>query len=309
MSFDDYSWHNHLELKLRRTTGVAFQTFFSDVMECAHGSDFFRLKPQGSLGDKGCDGYLKSTGEVFACYGAQNGAAGSQAGLIGKMHDDFGKAKAELSSIMKSWTWTHNLIEGLPVDAVLAFEQLESDHPNIAFSIFGPPRFRSQFEALTIQQREAFIGPSARREDFLRLQIIELRETVNALITAVELDDAQPEQISPVSPKKLEYNDIPSSWAQMIQNGRLNAHLVTGYFQDHFDALRGEKVARIFRSKYSELKAQGLSPRDIMAELYGFVAGVDAVPAERQVAVYSLLAHLFESCDIFENPPLPEGVS
>lgn len=53
---NDLSWHWLLELKLRRTTGNAFQTFFADVMEARYGDDYVRVKAYGSLGDKGCDG-------------------------------------------------------------------------------------------------------------------------------------------------------------------------------------------------------------------------------------------------------------
>ena len=57
-----YWWRIALELKLRKSSGDAFQDFFSTVMAKAHGADFVRLRAFGSLGDKGCDGYLESMG-------------------------------------------------------------------------------------------------------------------------------------------------------------------------------------------------------------------------------------------------------
>ena len=66
-----------------------------------HGDDYVRTRPFGKLGDKGCDGYLQSTGDVFACYGALNADAGKVAYLIEKMKSDFEKAKKALSGIMK----------------------------------------------------------------------------------------------------------------------------------------------------------------------------------------------------------------
>jgi hypothetical protein len=65
--------------------------------------------------------------------------------------------------------------------------------------------------------------------------------------------------------------------------------------------MRGEALAAIFRNRYSDLKAQGLPPDTILAELYNFVAGPGAVSISRQVATNSLLSFLFENCDIFEN--------
>ena len=302
----DSSWHCHFELKLRRTNGVAFQSFFSDVLETRHGSDFVRLKPQGSLGDKGCDGYLQSTGTVFACYGAQNGATGRQSALIGKIHDDFAKAEQDLKGIMNAWCWSHNLIEGMPADALLAFNKLQQEHPELGFEMFGPPRLRKLFEELSDDEREGFLGPLARRMDFFNLQVTEVRELSDALISAADTFDGTNASVDPVSPQKLEFNDIPAVWAQMIQQGRINARHIEAYFADHHDALRGERLAQVFRQKYLDLKAQKLGPGALMAELYALIAGHEAVPIERQVAAYSILAHLFESCDIFENTSIED---
>lgn len=300
---DERAWHSHLELKLRRTTGVHFQTFFSDVMQLRYGDDFVRLKPQGSLGDKGCDGYLNSTGAVFACYGAQNGAAGPQAALIKKMHEDFEKGIADLSGIMKSWHWTHNLIEGMPIDALLAFKALEADNSQLKFGLCGPPSIRDLFEHFDEHQREHFLGPQARQSDFLRLQMSEVKDLVDAIMVAVSGEVRSDVLIEPVSPEKLSHNDIPAAWSQMIQNGRVNAKYIDRYFDSHHDAMYGERVAQVFRDKYTELRSGALLPGAIMDELYCFVAGPENTGVDRQVAAYSLLAYLFESCDIFENVP------
>jgi hypothetical protein len=50
-----YWWRIALELKLRKSSGDAFQDF--SMMATAHGSDFVRVRGFGTLGDKGCDGY------------------------------------------------------------------------------------------------------------------------------------------------------------------------------------------------------------------------------------------------------------
>src|SRR5216684_5842387 len=120
-----YWWKIALELKLRKCSGNAFQEFFSDVMAAAHGSDFVRVRPYGSLGDKGCDGYLQSTGAVFACYGALNGGGGKVDYLIGKMGDDYGKALVALPTIMTGWQMVHNLVDGLPAEAILKLNELK----------------------------------------------------------------------------------------------------------------------------------------------------------------------------------------
>ena len=68
-----YYWRIALELRLRKANSDAFQDFFSTVMGLLHGDDFVRVRPYGALGDKGCDGYLHSVGQLFQCYGALAG--------------------------------------------------------------------------------------------------------------------------------------------------------------------------------------------------------------------------------------------
>lgn len=305
---EDISWHWLLELKLRKTNGNAFQDFFSDVMEACHGSDFVRIKPYGKLGDSGCDGYLNSTGDVFACYGAQNGAAPSVNYVVTKLKEDFEKAKENLSDIMNCWHMTHNFIEGVPVEAVEALNELKKANPETTLGFFAQPNFREIFSEFNATQRSEFLGPCAQNTDYQRLQISEVRELVGSLIDRVESGPLLSGSIEPVSPKKLEYNQLSPHSAYIIQSGRANAPYIANYFDQHPDTVRGEEVAKIFRERYKELRDQNLKPDSIMFELYGYVAGPGEVNIPRQVATSSILSYLFESCDIFENVPSVETI-
>lgn len=306
---NDLHWRWRLDLKLRETNGNAFQSFFSDVMEARYGPDFVRTKPYGPLGDGGCDGYLVSTSEVFACYGAQNGSADKVSTLIAKMPEDFAKAKNKLSDIMTHWHMTHNIIEGMPNEAIKALKTLEQANPTIGFSFFAPPRFAEIIKSLSEDKRVALLGPVARNRDFRNLQMSEVRDLVDGMIKSVAEAPIPEAVITPVSPHKLAFNDLPGSWASAIQAGRINAHHIATYFQNHPDPVRGETVAQIFRERYAALKVQQLSPGSIMVELYRYIAGPGEASIDRQVAGHSILAHLFESCDIFENAPLTDQSS
>lgn len=46
----DYQYKIALRLKLRQTSGEAFQDFFSTVMGKLHGDDFVRVRPFGQKG-------------------------------------------------------------------------------------------------------------------------------------------------------------------------------------------------------------------------------------------------------------------
>ncbi|MYJ87721.1 MAG: hypothetical protein F4044_08405 [Rhodobacteraceae bacterium] len=298
----DNSWMLQLELKLRRSAGNAFQTFFSDVMEARFGDDFIRVKPYGQLGDKGCDGYLKSTGSVFACYGAQNGSAGSVNELINKMNNDFDKAKSSLNKIMKSWKMTHNIIEGIPTDAIFAIKKLEEDNPDIEFSFFGMQSIAEIMMGLPESKLEKLIGPPARIKDFKNLQLSEVKELIDTLVSKLNSPKPMVEKIERVSPKKIEYNKLSASWVTILQAGRLNEHRIEEYLNQHHIPTQGESLAKIFRDWYIELDTQEISSDNIMYALYTKIISPEDEDVSRKIAAYTLLSYLFERCDIFKNP-------
>jgi hypothetical protein len=75
------------------------------------------------------------------------------------------------------------------------------------------------------------------------------------------------------------------------------------YLLNHPDPTFDAKIASVFKGKYDELKIQAIQPDEIMDCLYEFTLGGQQNSTPREVAVWSLLAHLFEKCTIFEDHP------
>ncbi len=297
-----YWWRIALELKLRRCSGEAFQDFFSTVMEKLHGTDFVRVRAFGRRGDKGCDGYRTSTGEVFQCYGALNGDGSKVDYLVEKVESDFKKASDGLS-IMKEWHMVHNLVDGLPIEGIETIEELKTANPDLTFGYIGKEGFEQRIFSLHPDQIDDLLGMSAMSRETQELQVSELRELVIMVTEAADSMEYNVATIKPVPPDKLEFNELPGHWRAFIANGWQNTHLVQSYFDKHHDPRIGETVAQILRVRYQYLKSQNLKPGAIMASLHEFVAGIGNVSIQRQVATQALLAHFFESCDIFEDEP------
>ena len=294
-------WKIALELKLRKSSGEAFQEFFSVAMTEAHGSDFVRVRPYGILGDKGCDGYRQSTGAVYACYGALNGDGGKVGYLIGKMGDDYDKAAAALPKIMKAWHMVHNLVEGLPIEAVEKMDELSSATPEHKFGFFGLEGFEHLIFGLKPGQIEGLLGLAATAQDQQNFQTAELSALVSAVIAASDANPINVTEIRPVPAHKLNFNNLPGHWQSLIAGGWQNAHYVQEYLERHPEPMTGEIIAQNFHTRYRYLRLQGLPPGEIMSVLYEDTVGPGSVPASRQVAAQALLAYLFESCDIFES--------
>jgi hypothetical protein len=301
-SEERYWWRIVLELKLRKSNGDAFQEFFSALMAKLHGEDFVRVRPFGSLGDKGCDGYLQSCGQVFQCYGALNGDSARVQYLIAKMGTDYNSAAEKLAMLMKEWHMVHNLVEGLPIQAIEKLEELRKADTGRKFGFIGIEGFEKRIFSLAPEHIQDLLGMAASTADALNMQVAELR----ALVAAVSSEaDYSPGDIpiKPVPCDKLEFNKLPNHWRHLISGGWQNAHIVARYLDDHPDPLTGERIAQVFRVRYEYLKAQGLASGAVMSGLYEMVTGIGIVPPERQVAAQALLAFLFESCDIFEDEP------
>jgi len=98
------------DLRIRNAYGVAFQDFFSVVMEKARGADFIRVRPFGAIGDKGCDGFLQSSGCVYQSFGKLDDAPVNTSTLVKKIGDDYVLATKHLGTMVKEWTFVHNLV-------------------------------------------------------------------------------------------------------------------------------------------------------------------------------------------------------
>ncbi|MDQ0466333.1 hypothetical protein QO010_004126 [Caulobacter ginsengisoli] len=292
-----------MELKLRQASGDAFQDLFSRLMARLHGDDFVRVRPFGSLGDKGCDGYLISDGKVFQCYGALGGDKGKVESLIEKMDEDFEKAKQKLPHIMKEWHMVHNIVDGLPVHAVEKLEALKKANPNLKFGFIGFEGFIERLFKLPKDDIENFVGPVVTNQDAVSMQLPELRDLVAAVAAAADAVTAGSKPIKPVPVDKLELNKLPGHWRSLIAGGWQNAHHVRDYIAKHHNPMLGETLAGAFQGRYQYLKAQLLEPAAIMYALYVMVTGPGESTPQRQVAAQALLAYLFESCDIFEDAP------
>ena len=301
-----YGWRAILELKLRTTHGDSFQDFFSRVMEASHGSDFIRVRPYGSLGDKGCDGYRLSTGHVYQCYGAINGA-NAVGTLTSKMAADFQKAAVSMADVMKAWAMTHNLIDGVPVHAITQLEDLKKANSKIAFSFFGHQAFEESIFSLNAEKIKDLLGAVASAKDAENVQPAELAHLIAHVVGQRESLDADMAPIKPVPVDKLTFNNLPGHWQDLISAGWKNAHLVSEYLSRHHDPLLAAKTSGVVKGKYADFRSQGLPPGAIMSHLYEFVAGHPAASVPRQVAAQAILAYLFESCEIFEDKPVAQS--
>jgi len=299
-----YQYTLVLRLKVRSSYGTAFQDFFSGVLEKTY-VDFVRVRPFGSLGDKGCDGYRSTNGEVFQCYGKLEDGALSAKGIAAKAKDDFLLASTSLKPLIAvtGWRFAHNLVDGVPVELLAAIETLKKENPEHQIGLIGPSLLENLVLDLPSETLVELLGPAATAQDTANLRMEAVRDVVSAVMAAIGVGPVQNNPVLEVPLDKLEFNNLPEHWVQIISDATKNAAHVATYFKGHPEPEAGDNVAAAFAQRYRELKLEDQSPGDIMDALYLQTIGVGIVSAAQQVAAQALLAYLFEACEIFEARP------
>lgn len=288
------------DLRIRNAYGVAFQDFFSTIMEARYGSDFIRIRPFGSLGDKGCDGYRSTGGMVFQCYGKLEDAAPKAATIAKKIGDDYQLAGGHLGAIMKEWHFAHNLVSGLPIEAAQKIEELKRTGAHMV-GVFGPASLWAIVDELKETELFNLLGPAATAEDSQNLKLDEVRRLTDSLMTSISAGIVPNGPIKPVPSDKLTFNQLPGHWVQLLTMASSNGLFVQEYFEQNSDVELGTKIAQAFSSRYLALKQEALAPGQIMDALYEQTTGMGSVSTVRQVAAQALLAYLFDACEIFED--------
>jgi hypothetical protein len=265
------------------------------------------LNGRWSVEDLKCDGLLINPLTVFACYGPTNGgdgqSSGSLAHAVAKVAGDFLGAIQNWPTL-KEWIFVSSYVAGTPPQITAKILELAGSHPDRVLKQFGLEQFGLAIFELNLDDIEELLGDAATDEDFRHLQLPEVQMVINDVIQRVHGHGVNDDQPVVVPAAKLEFNNLSKIYQDRIRQGFQNAGTVGEYLLNHPDPTFDGTIAGVFKGKYGELKIQGIPPDDIMDCLYEFTLGGQHNSTPREVAVWSLLAHLFEKCTIFEDSAL-----
>ncbi|ROP37240.1 ABC-three component system protein [Saccharothrix texasensis] len=294
-----YWWFRYgAELALHAKKATAFQDHFNDVMEAVYGSDFVRVRPAGKDGDRKCDGYQQSTDTVFQVY------APSRIDLakwVSKIKEDFAGAKDQWPS-MKSWIFVHNQHDGLPPDTLQALLKIKEDNPSLVIDQWPPSHLLGLTADLSEEQLIRVFGHPPREHEMRALDRGDIADAVAGLALHSGSWTPGAVDLPVVDPGKLDYNELSEYPRRMITAGIAQARMVEGYFDHNPDPTLRDRVGMLMRVEWLKLQKQGTAGDEAFGLLYDRVAA-HTQGSREATASLALLAFLFESCDIFENPP------
>ncbi len=295
MNLQDAYFELRFENAFLRAKGDEFQTFFERLMGSAYKADFMACRPWGNQGDRKNDGFLKSERRLFQVY-APNEIEASKA--VAKITEDFEGAKVHWGKHFDKWTFVHNATDGLPPHVQKLLLDFESENAGITLEPWGLEELRLVFRRVSSEDRTVWLGAAPTDETKAALGFKDIQLVLESLAGRAAPSNTP---VKDVPPGKIEANDLSENVAVLLKGGMTKASLVSAFLDTWHDETLGERLAVAFRAEYRRLKGT-MHPNQIFAALQTWVGGDRILTPEHQMAVLTVLAYYFETCDIFEEP-------
>lgn len=290
-----HPWYaTRFQLVFRTTHGTAFQDFIGDVLDRRFGEDFFRIKAGGRQGDRKCDGIITSRRILLQVYAPERMNSPT---AVKKIDEDLPGAVEGWGLLFDQWVFLHNQFKGLSPDIAQHLISVDGRYGKVVRH-WSEPQVQELAEELTESDLQAVLGPLP---DFRNLSPVTVAD-ITTVVLAVAQQISANETIAPVPRDKLDANGLSDDVKELLRAGTQKSRNVRDLFEKWHDPELGDRVAAAFRTRYDQVKAAGMSPDEIFKELWAFAGGGRYLEPSKECATLSLLAFLFEQCDIFEAP-------
>lgn len=287
------------ELAFRTTLGTEFQNFFASIMERGYPTDFQKVKPYGNHGDRKCDGYHGSLKRVYQVYAPEKMQV---AETNSKVEEDFLGAVQHWKKKMSTWVFVHNQWRGVPADVLQNLLALDGKK-GVRVLRWCEPELHDEFFRLSQADQALLLGPAPTLQSFARIQ---MKDVVTIANVIAQQEAPPPEEVREVPAGKLRSNALSGYVQTLLTMGSRKGKLVKKFFAEWHDPQLGDRIAKAFRSKYEELRANNIVGDAAFFELWKFAGGGSRESVEHEAAVLAVLAFLFEECEIFEAPKVEE---
>lgn len=287
-----------------RASGETFEGYATGVLARLH-DDYLNPDPMGTLGDGGCDGLAENGSILYACYG-QRATTGVDQKTKDKLEADFARGCANWPTFTMWRFVTNSQFGPTPTASLVALRKRheEGTERPLILELWRAPDdlWWKAVDKLTPAQLDEIMPGVPHAQDVELADLVELIESLTVINGQVD-DLLDP--IRPVPSTKMDFNKLPETTRAEFNEGRLLSPRIDKWFAEQTDpALRDAKAQR-FRSIYQEARQTTTDVREIVRYIYGALGGQDFdMSTKRANAVYAVTAYFFDSCDIFEEPPM-----
>jgi hypothetical protein len=292
-----------------KSNGQAYEDFFTNIMQVSD-NNFELVKAHGKEGDKKCDGFNKKTGQYYQVY-APEGLAKKEKIAQDKLDETIEGLFAywqDITPIKEFFYVINDSYRGVWPEIHKQLAKIAGDY-KINTSTFLSKDLEDVFLALPENEIVNILdGYLLSASNIVDIDISVLGEVIDYLMNfnLKQIDEKFPEKLD--FNKKLTFNKLSSYYGQLLNTAFYQNYMVRDYFSLNSQFAK-QDLKLIFSEFYSEalqnIPDNVETKSDIVFEYIWDKASPRNTKSMKE-AVLVLMAHYFESCDIFEEPLEPK---
>jgi hypothetical protein len=297
MNLQERTIARHLfQNKLLKADGQAFEDIFTSIMNYTE-ADFQQIKPWGNIGDRKNDGYIKTKGIFYQVFAPED-IRKSYKDAIAKLKTDFDGLKSQWKPIHEFYFVVNDKYKGVNADCEITIQKIKETHNLNNAGFLTTKDMENKLFTLGDDQIFSITGFIPDPAKIKQLDYSILNEVVG-YIMQLPLSKGDKAKIAlPDWEKKIKFNNLSESIAQLLNNGYFQLHALDEYLSNNSDFL-----ADSLRDKMNEVYTQE-KDRNNGDDLFWVIVNCASPKAEQmyQTSVIVIMSKYFESCDVFEEP-------
>lgn len=304
MDIQEKTFARHLfQNKVLKADGQAFEDIFTAIMSYSE-SDFRQIKPWGNIGDRKNDGYIKEKGIYFQVFAPED-IRKSYLAAIKKLKKDFEELKSQWSGINEFYFVVNDKHKGVNPDCEQTIQDIKKNHNLKKADFLTSKNLEDILFELDDDQIFIITGNIPDPASIKNIDYSTIKEVIDYIINLPLPFGAEAKIKLPDWERKIKFNGLSASVADLLNNGYLQLHSLEDYLANNSDFL-----ADSLRDKMNEIYFHNKITKN-GDELFWEIINTASPKIIQiyQIAVIVIMSKYFESCDIFKEPPENDEVS
>lgn len=283
--------------KIHKANGQKFEDMFTAILNYAE-SDFQQIKPWGCIGDRKCDGYIRSKGIFYQVFAPEE-IGKSYVSVVTKIEKDFNGLVSQWNPVNEFYFVINDKYLGVNADCEQKLQKVKSDNNLLSAGFLTAKDLENLLFGLSDDQIFLVVGFLP---DPIHLKTINysiLNEVIEFVMKSPLSNCAVNKSTVPDWDEKVKFNQLSSISSNSLSNGYLQIGALENYLKNNGKFLATELQKRLYQIYHDEKIKNKIGDG-----LFWAVVNEASPKAESmyQAAVIVLMAKYFESCDIFEDP-------
>lgn len=306
----DWFFDSRIKNEIITSDAQAFEDLFCNVMK-ANNDNFKKVKASGKKGDKKCDGFNDKTGEYYCVYAPEDFSKKyTVKNGLSKIEKDIKGIIANWKNIKRINYVINDKFKGLPPDIHQLLLNLSQNQQEPEIVLFSMEKFKDITLALTESQKQSILGFVPDLTNVVTtLQFSIVEEIIKYLEKNAELINIDGKLVVPDFSDKIEFNHLSVAIKDLLNSARYQIGKVDEFFE--YNSIYTKETLRNYCNglylnscKIIGEDIENYSDRRFIYILENMSYNKQSQAVKNNALI--IMANFFESCDIFEEPPVKE---